>query len=435
MERTYTASTRLALALFAALFAFSLYRAATRDVTPSEAWNYDRYIGPSWHDSLEHYDLNNHFLNTLLARISTRKLRLTEFSLRLPSLLSGLFYFWGVWRLSRRIFGGWMFAAAIGVMTLNPLLVDALSEARGYGMALGAWLWALALMYECAERFSSKKLNLAAILLAVSVAACPTFVMAALGLIGAFTWAARRPVVRDLYLPFLVFLFVLLVLPLNRALLSDFKSGSKSLWQMFVDLSHHSFGNLPGIAQVLVAVAAISALIALWRASADALLMLTAGSAVITIVLLQVAHAWIKSFFPAGGAIYFVPMITLTLLGLCGRYSRIGLRVAVAVCVIYAVRFPCGAYLDGGASRGGREIAKALRVDAGKRHVRVAASEELEPVVNYYRSQYGQANWDRVERKQPGPGYDYYVLPDDGAASGMGLRVTHRAGRMVLAKP
>src|SRR2546427_2961314 len=87
MERTSTTSTNLARAGMAALCAWSVIRAATQSVTPGEAWNYDGYIGPGWRDAFARFDTNNHVLNTLLVRISTARIHLTEFSLRLPSLL------------------------------------------------------------------------------------------------------------------------------------------------------------------------------------------------------------------------------------------------------------------------------------------------------------------------------------------------------------
>src|SRR4051812_38365848 len=205
MGRTSTVSIRFVLAMFAALCAWNLYRAATCGVTPPEAWNYDRYVGGTWQESLKHYDTNNHVLNTLLVRISTKRFHLTELSLRLPALLCGLLYLWAVFRLCRRFFGdGLVFLVSVSLMTLNPLVVDALSEARGYGMAMAAWLWALVLLLECLESFSARKLNLAAACLALSVAACLTFIVPVLGLTAAFwlTNGGHRPALaRHLLLP------------------------------------------------------------------------------------------------------------------------------------------------------------------------------------------------------------------------------------------
>src|ERR1022692_2973209 len=184
MEPTSTASIKTARWFLAALLAVNLYRAMTQSVTPGEAWNYDRFIGPSCTEALSRFDVNNHVLNTLLVRISTAGFHLTELSLRLPSLLgristagfhltelslrlpsllAGVLYLWVVWRMARRWFGnGLVFLAVVGLLTLNPLVVDALSEARGYGLALASWMWALELILESVESFSGSKLNLAA---------------------------------------------------------------------------------------------------------------------------------------------------------------------------------------------------------------------------------------------------------------------------------
>src|SRR5262249_46524965 len=186
MERISIASTRVVLAMFAALLAFHVFRAATSDVAPSEAWNYDRYVGTTWEESLRHFDTNNHVLNTLLERISTTRFHLTELSLRLPALVGGLLYFWAVFRLCRRWFTGGAFAIAVAVMILHPSVVDAFSQARGYGMAMALWLLALDLLLQCLEQFEPRKLKLAAMCLSLSVAGCLAFIVPALGVVSIF---------------------------------------------------------------------------------------------------------------------------------------------------------------------------------------------------------------------------------------------------------
>ena len=89
MERTSTASIKTARWFLAALVAVNLYRAITQSVTPGEAWNYNRFIAPTWLEGFSRFDVNNHVLNTLLVRISTTRFHLTELSLRLPSLFAG----------------------------------------------------------------------------------------------------------------------------------------------------------------------------------------------------------------------------------------------------------------------------------------------------------------------------------------------------------
>ena len=444
MEPTSTASTKFALCLLVLLFVVGVYRAATCDVTPSEAWNYDRYISPTWQESLQHFDLNNHFLNTILVRISTYALGRKEIALRLPSLLAGLLYGWAVWRLARRVLGhGWGFAVAIALLTLNPLLVDAFSEARGYGMAMAGWLWALNCILVYLEELDRRKLNQAAMCLALSMAACLTFVVPALGLAVAATWRIRRPAFRQLWLPMLVFLFVLLVIPLNRALLSDFAAGANSLRQTLAELTASSLGALPVNGKLLAGVLrfvtglmlSAAVLIVLRRGKSDPILWLTTGTAVIGFLILLVAHAWIKSPFPQQGAIYFVPILSLVGLALFCQIPRLMLPLAAACVLIYAAGFPAGPYLEAGRFQGSRELAKAIRADAGQRPARVAASLELEPVMNYYRTRYRQGNWERIERKAPEPGYEYYALTaaDAPLVEILHLHVMRRWPGMILA--
>src|SRR5215471_6227297 len=197
MEPTSTASTethvRLARAGMAAVAVWNLARAVTQSVTPGEAWNYDRFIGPGWQESLSRFDSNNHVLNTILIRISTARIHLTEFSLRLPSLLAGVFYLAAVYRLARRFGSGTMFLVVAALLTLNPLVMDAMSEARGYGMALAAWMWALELILESLEEFSARKFNRAGVLLGLSVVACLSFAAPAVALIVlAMRWRGAR---------------------------------------------------------------------------------------------------------------------------------------------------------------------------------------------------------------------------------------------------
>ncbi|HMC62894.1 MAG TPA: hypothetical protein VKJ01_27120, partial [Candidatus Solibacter sp.] len=105
MEPGSTVSIKAARTLLLALFAVTVYRAATQSITPPEAATYNRFVGPNLQEALALTTSNNHVLNTLLARISTSIFHLTDLSLRLPGLLGGALYFWAVFRLARRTFG------------------------------------------------------------------------------------------------------------------------------------------------------------------------------------------------------------------------------------------------------------------------------------------------------------------------------------------
>ena len=243
MERTSTASINVARGLMAALVALNLFRATTLPLTPGEAWNYDRFVAPPWREALSHFDLNNHVLNTMLVRLSTACFPPTPLCMRLPSLLCGLLYFWAVYRLALRRFGsGPMFLAVIGLLTLNPIVLDSMSEARGYGMAMAFLTWALELILESAESFSALKFNLAAVCLGLSAAASLAFTTPAVALGSVFlTWGRRWawPKGQGINFVLLAFLtaFVLVVIPINHPDPRAFQQGAASLRQMLNEIT------------------------------------------------------------------------------------------------------------------------------------------------------------------------------------------------------
>ena len=446
MEPTSTASinpVKAARWFLGALLAVNLYRAMTQSVTPGEAWNYDRFIGPSWTEALSRFDVNNHVLNTLLVRISTAGFHLTELSLRLPSLLSGVLYLWVVFRMARRWFGeGLAFLAVVGLLTLNPLVVDALSEARGYGMALAAWMWALELILESVQSFSLQKLNLAAICLGLSVAATLAFAAPAVALLVVFLAWSRgggadgvpsgsvraRPPGGALICTVCLTAFVLLAIPINHLERKTLAVGATALRQTINELTALSLGtSLEGIAATarvalgLVAVAGVFASFRYWRRKDGALVALTGATLAFTLVLLLAAHRGLRTPFPQEGAIYLIPLTTLPVAALIFKRNNKTAQIAF-LCVSavllarYVSEFPFSMYAAGRQFAGARTLAKTLRVKAAGGPARIAASLAVEPIINYYRARYGQANWQPVERQPPTGAYDFYVLTPADAA-------------------
>src|SRR5205823_381612 len=139
--------------------------------------------------------------------------------------------------------------------------------------------------------FSTRKLNLAAACLALSVAACLAFIVPVLGLVGAFAWASRgRGVARHLLLPALVFLFVLLAIPLNRVLLTDFAEGAANIRQTLNGLT----GWPPVAVRIGLAILMLTAAAEIIsRHRSDPALLLAGGTAWIALLILVVGHAWI----------------------------------------------------------------------------------------------------------------------------------------------
>ena len=309
MEPTSTASIKTARWFLAALVAVNLYRAITQSVTPGEAWNYNRFIAPPWTEAFSRFDVNNHVLNTLLVRISTARFHLTELSLRLPSLLAGVLYLWVVYRMARRWFGGGLaFLAVIGLLTLNPMVIDALSEARGYGMALACWMWALELILESLESFSVQKLNLAAMCLGLSVVASLAFAAPACALLVVYLAVVASRSQRSRHSIAFLTAFVLLVIPLNHAEWKTLAVGATSLRQTINELTALSLGTslkvFGAIARVALALLALGGLVAAvrhWRRQDGALLAFTGATLALTLVLLLAAHRWLHTPFPAGG--------------------------------------------------------------------------------------------------------------------------------------
>jgi uncharacterized membrane protein len=446
MDRTSTASTKIARWFLAALIAVNLYRAITQSVTPGEAWNYNRFVAPPWVEAFSRFDINNHVLNTLLVRISTSRFHLTELSLRLPSLLAGILYLWVVYRMARRWFGGsFVFLAMIALLTLNPPVIDAMSEARGYGMALACWMWALELMLESLVSFSAQKLNLSGMCLGLSVAASLAFVAPACALlIVHLLWSKSRTPVLAAFLT----AFVLLVIPLNHAEWNTLAVGATSLRQTineFIALSLGTslkiFGTAARVALALLALAGSTAAVRHWRRQDGMIVGITGATLALTLVFLIIGHSFLLTPFPQEGAIYLIPLtvlpVTAGILKGKNKAAQIAfLGLSGLLLVRYVTEFPVGPYSAGSQFGGGRMLAKTLREKVGPAAARIGASPDAEPIMNYYRTRYRQGNWRLTERQLNIASYDYYVLtPGDAALIDQRhLRVLYRNAGLSLAQ-
>jgi len=185
-------SSLIALGIIACVFAVNLYRAAHQSITADEAFTYDWYIDKPLDWIFLVYSTNNHVLHTLLCRLSVQLLGLSELSLRLPSLLGGLLYLAFVYKLCRHLFRTpWTFLLAVAALTLNPFIMDFLSVARGYGMALGLFIAALYFVIRFFDDESlapnANRISGAAILLGLSISAGLVFVFPAVALAGILT--------------------------------------------------------------------------------------------------------------------------------------------------------------------------------------------------------------------------------------------------------
>jgi hypothetical protein len=452
MEPTSTASTRTARLLLGALLAVSLIRAMTQPVTPGEAWNATRYIVPAWQEALSRFDINNHVLYTLLARISTSIGHLTEFWLRLPALLAGAFYLWAVWRIARRWFSGWNQVLIIGLLTLHPMVVDALSEACGYGLGLACWMWALEFVFQEDDKFSGRKLRYCAILLGASVAAALVFLAPAIALLAIDHVRFRsNPGYKRLRVPEIAFLvaFCLLMLPMNHAEWSTLAQGLPSILQTAREMSRLAYGTSRGIVASLTelilifggGLVGVALAAAGWRQKHQALGAIVGASSALTMAIFLWGNVGLHTRYPAEGSVIFVPIITLVFSSIIfkvnSKSAQLGLQIAgFAVLATYLIWFPATCYRTGKEVETGRTFAKALRSKVGRSDVRIAVNADLEPVLGYYRERYGQANWQLVPIKPLAERYDYYVLtpPDRYLIGTRHLHEIYRDEHLTLAQ-
>lgn len=79
----------------------------------------------------------NHILNTLAVKLTAFLFGLTQFTGRLPNLISSIFYLFFVYKISRLISSSFVVSITIFLIFLcNPYMNDFFSLARGYGMAV-----------------------------------------------------------------------------------------------------------------------------------------------------------------------------------------------------------------------------------------------------------------------------------------------------------
>ncbi len=175
-----------ALLLLSALLATNFYRAATQSIVHDEALSWQFYLSGPVSAIFQTYTANNHFLATVLFRLSITLFGDSEFAMRLPTVLAGAWFFWTVFQLCALIFGdGWLFLAACAALTLNPILLDFLVAARGYGLAMAGLFWALFQMlawlnerqHGAGAGMLRKRLRKAALGCAIAVAANLTMLM------------------------------------------------------------------------------------------------------------------------------------------------------------------------------------------------------------------------------------------------------------------
>jgi len=489
-----------AAALLALLFATNLYRAATQPIVHDEALTYNLFLAGPWSRIFDFYDANHHVLYTILCKISISLLGVSEFTMRLPSLLGGALYLAMALLISRYLAGdGWLMLLSAAFLTLNPFLLDFLSAARGYGLALGLWLLGLhqLLRYVCDESARPerkprlKRLYLAALATGSAVAANLTVVFpivaVTLTLLAALAvyrkpaqeaptptrkkqkrarrsepWVSPAAEAALHYLvPAVVVAWLIVSGPIAHATKDSFYTGAASLSEMAHSLGKESLARSGSEAASRIVALTVPPLIfsaglwLAWRARpqpltpSSATLHILGGAVPLLLLLLVVAHYGFGLPYPQDRTgLYWIPLLGLVCAACASQLEPRRILAAPFAALLwlavvrYAVEFDPGPYTlwryDSATRAMVDSIAQRHATNPQSR-VRVGATWHLEPALNFYRQVRGYDWMEPVGRQGPAGTYDYYLLwePDRALLGTLRLTVLRedRTAGTVLAVP
>src|ERR1035441_5822611 len=137
-------SVMLFFAAFAILWA--VMRACHQSITMDEAMTWRSYVAPADPNHWTAHS-NNHVLNSILMRLAIAAFGLSELSVRLPALAGACVYIGSCFCLCRLLFEEALARLLVFVcLFLNPYLGDFFAAARGYSLAFGFLVCAIALV-------------------------------------------------------------------------------------------------------------------------------------------------------------------------------------------------------------------------------------------------------------------------------------------------
>jgi hypothetical protein len=456
------------LALLSILFVASVYRAWSLSISMDEAHTYLSFVAPPLTQILTTYSPNHHVLFSLLAKASIQTFGVSELSLRLPALLGCLLFFSATWGIGRVLFEDRStMLLSLCLVTLNPLTFDYMSQARGYSLALGFYLFGVLSLIrfpltESSNRKSSR-LVLAGLPLGLAVAANLAFgiPVLALNLLFGAALAGRLSALKAMSWLFCsesIAFCAIAGSPLLHADRGEFIGGFASVFDTLSNFSiacliHDWDGNgvwtkpinvwtsyflYPAFRiVVLIVLGTVTCLLAgyLWRrlkprppngfkvASNDYWLFFFGGSLILSVAMLIVAHSAADAPYPfARMVIYCWPLLVFTMCLLIERFhtGKMVLRLFSTLLLLFSliIVIQSGLQFDMDHfgwleySAGTKQAARIIRDREADspREVSISTSWSLYACLNYYESVYSMKRWRLKVRSASTQPDDYLVI-------------------------
>ena len=458
-----------AIVLLVAVFFYLVWRAVHLSITHDEAFTYIHYATRSYAGIFREYSIaNNHFLNTVLVKLFTDRFGLSEFIVRIPSLLGASLYLVFSYKLSRLLFRNIFFLLSIILLVTNHFLLEFLSLARGYSIALGFMMMALYYFFIELQEKKTKFSNLALIVtaLSLSVLSMLTFVyvysalLIILTLIEIFRqrdFFKNKPliifrnIIKKIIIPVGISafsLFILLSKPVDKMQKTGqfYGGGETSFWdntlKSLIEVSIYADGNFKSVLVVIIAFLialfiSLFCFIYLKKVCMDQKFWLSTWDKNILAIFSILLFFWlfIESHHLFGGmryvisrkAIFFIPVFTIFFILFFSylsstRYGAITSTLLVVISGFFIFNLVLSFNLT---------HTDTFRYDAHTKDIMHSIMEmeegntllpgskaigidwSFEPSVNFYRIKYDLFWIKQADRSGPDNVFDYYILKNE----------------------
>ena len=455
----------LLLFLFS-IFLYTTLRAFNLSITHDEAISIIYHAQAGVSDIFQYSGsilANNHLLNTLLIKFSINIFGFSEFAARLPALIGAFFYLIGIFALVKYLFPLGLFFQAIFIIvfSVNPFVLDFLSLARGYSLALAFFIWGLVYwlhwLNEGCEIKKRKLLLYTSLLLSFSVfsnlaflnlylaflAVTLIFVLRAKAMSGLVFFKYLSSVYFYPILPFTLFLFSIYFQPIKRMIEAKelyFGGNTSFLADTIHSLVEFSFYNIEYLhINVSSMIQILSIAIILFFALFSYVVCIKKKRIKdnYLLIILFVLFSWFSvesQFFLFGtkyiigrAALFFIPLFYLLFAIFIKIYTENSLKYksfiefgSIFVCLLLFVHllFSLNFYsvyswkYDAKSKNVMSEIQELIK--DGYDIKTIGASQEFWPSLNFYKLKYKISDLGLVNRFGPDGQYDaYYVTSRD----------------------